>query len=110
MPQPVGTTLWTIYWHPGANPDTADYHFFNHLLDESGQRIGQQDAAVFAPWQWQAGDTVISFFYLPWQEIIPGPLTMRTGVYRYPSLDNVPLMDAAGNPAGDAVEFLLRED
>jgi hypothetical protein len=80
------------------------------LLDESGQRIGQQDAAVFAPWQWQAGDTVISFFYLPWPEIIPGPLTMRTGVYRYPSLDNVPLMDAAGNPAGEAVEFSLRED
>jgi hypothetical protein len=35
---------------------------------------------------------------------------MRTGVYTYPTLDNVPLMDAAGNPAGDAVEFLLRED
>jgi hypothetical protein len=32
---------------------------------------------------------------------------MRTGVYRYPSLENVPLLDVAGNPAGDAVEFSL---
>jgi hypothetical protein len=105
LPQPVGTALWTIYWHPGANPDPADYHFFNHLLNESGERVGQEDAAVFAPWQWQAGDTVISFFYLNTPEETAGPLTMRTGVYRYPSLENVPLLDAAGNPAGEAVEF-----
>ena len=105
LPQPVGTTLWRLYWHPGANPDPADYHFFNHLLDGNGGRLGQEDAAVFAPWQWQAGDTVVSFFNLPWQVEIPGPLTMRTGVYRYPSLENVSLMDAAGNPAGEAVEF-----
>jgi hypothetical protein len=110
MPQPVGTTLWRIYWHPGANPDPADYHFFNHLLDQSGERIGQADAAVFAPWQWREGDTIISFFSLPWQVNIPGPLTMRTGVYRYPSIETVPLMDVAGNPAGDAVEFTFEED
>lgn len=107
VPQPIGTTLWQIYWRPGDNPDPNDYHFFNHLLDENGQRIGQQDAAVFAPLQWRSGDTIMSFFHLPWQVSIPGPLTMRTGVYRFPSLENVSLMDAAGNPAGESVEFSL---
>jgi hypothetical protein len=48
---------------------------------------------------------VISFFYLNTPEETAGPLTMRTGVYHYPSLENVPLLDAAGNPAGEAVEF-----
>jgi hypothetical protein len=110
QPQPIGTTVWTIYWHPGANPDPADYHFFAHLLDGNGERIGQEDTAVFAPWQWQAGDTVVSFFNLPWQVPIPGPLTIRTGVYRYPSLENVPVMDVAGNSAGEAVEFSVGDE
>jgi hypothetical protein len=105
--QADGTALWQIYWRTGDNPDPADYHFFNHLLDGEGQRIGQEDTAVFAPWQWRPGDRVVSFFYLDWPGETAERLTMRTGVYRYPSLDNVPLMDAAGNPAGEAVEFSL---
>jgi hypothetical protein len=28
---------------------------------------------------------------------------MRTGLYRYPSLENVPVLDVALNPATDAV-------
>ena len=107
MAQADETALWQIYWQPGANPDPADYHFFNHLLDGTGQRIGQEDAAVFAPWQWWAGDLVVSFFYLDWPEETADSLLMRTGVYRYPSLENVRLLDVAGNPAGDAVEFSL---
>jgi hypothetical protein len=35
---------------------------------------------------------------------------MRTGVYRYPSIETVPLMDVAGNPAGDTIEFTFEED
>jgi hypothetical protein len=107
LPQADGMAVWQIYWQSGANPDPADYHFFNHLIDEEGQRIGQEDAAVFAPWQWRAGDLVVSFFNLDWAGETAASLTMRTGVYRYPSLENVPLLDVAGNPAGDAVEFSL---
>ena len=50
---------------------------------------------------------VVSFFYLDWPGETAEPYLVRTGVYRYPSLENVPLMDAAGNPAGEAVEFEL---
>lgn len=95
---------WNLYWHPGANPDPADYHFFNHLLDAQGERVAQEDAAVFSPSQWQAGDAVISHFLLSLPPDSEGPLRMRTGVYRYPELENVPLLDVAGNPYADAVE------
>jgi 4-amino-4-deoxy-L-arabinose transferase-like glycosyltransferase len=109
QPKPLdeGKVSWRIYWDSGANPDPLEYHFFNHLIDASGQRVGQEDAAVFSPQQWREGDTVVSFFTLPWPAGAEAPLTMRTGIYRYPSLENVPVMDVAGNPASDAAELPL---
>ncbi len=101
------TATWQIHWRSGDNPDPANYQFFNHLLDSDGARIGQVDAAAFDPAQWRAGDTLISRFGVPWQETASGPLTMRVGMYRYPSLENVPLLDEAGNPYIDAAEFLI---
>lgn len=98
-----GTARWRLYWYPGDNPDPADYHIFNHLLDAEGTRIAQADAAAYAPWQWRGGDTVISRFDLALPAEVTRPLTMRTGFYRYPSLENVPVLDAALNPTVDAV-------
>lgn len=94
---------WALYWHPGDNADPADYHFFNHLLDGEGNRIAQADAAAFAPWQWRAGDTVVSIFHVAVPEAALSPLSMRVGIYRYPSLESVPVLDVALNPASDAV-------
>jgi 4-amino-4-deoxy-L-arabinose transferase-like glycosyltransferase len=101
------TAVWQIHWRTGDNPDPATYHFFNHLQESSGQRLGQADEPAFSPSQWRAGDSLISRFLLPWPEMAVGPLTMRVGMYRYPSLDNVPLLDVAGNPYLDAAEIPL---
>jgi len=101
------TAVWRIHWRTGDNPDPAAYHFFNHLVDEEGLRIGQADAAAFTPAQWRAGDSVISRFALPWPAETPPPLTMRVGMYRYPSLENAPLLDVAANPYADAAEIEL---
>ena len=43
-------------------------------------------------------------------ESIIEPLTMRTGMYQYPSLENVPLLDVAGNPYNDAAEFQIQDE
>lgn len=102
-----GPQSWHLYWHPGDNPDPADYHIFNHLLDAQGDRIAQADAAAFAPWQWRAGDTVVSAFELPLPAAVAQPLTIRVGFYRYPSLENVPVLDMALNPAADWLELPL---
>jgi len=104
------TGLWQVHWLTGDNPDPVQYQFFNHLLDQDDQRIGQVDEAVFAPWQWNAGDTVISRFRLPWPDTADPPLTMRVGMYRFPSLENVPLLDVAGNPYVDAATFSIDND
>ena len=101
------TGIWQVHWRTGDYPDPAQYQFFNHLLDENDVRIGQVDEAAFAPWQWTSGDTIISRFLIPWPETADPPLTMRVGMYRFPSLENVPLIDEAGNPTMDAATFSI---
>jgi hypothetical protein len=103
------TAVWQVHWRTGDNLDPATYQFFNHLIDGQGQRISQLDAPAFDPGQWRAGDEVISRFLMPWPETGTSPLLMRVGMYRYPSLENVPLLDEAGNPYSDAAEFPLPE-
>ncbi|MCA9957777.1 MAG: glycosyltransferase family 39 protein [Anaerolineales bacterium] len=98
------TAVYDLTWRTGDNPDPADYHFFNHLLDDAGQRIAQADAAAFAPWQWHAGDVVVSRFWLSW-DATAVPATLRTGMYNYPALDPIMLLDVAGNPYADAIQI-----
>ncbi|MFZ5919402.1 MAG: ArnT family glycosyltransferase [Chloroflexota bacterium] len=105
-PNGDGTATWRLYWQVGAASE-ADYHFFNHLLDAHGQRVAQADAAAFAARQWQAGDTVISRFTLPWPAEAARPLTMRSGMYTWPDVQNVPVLDVLGKPQTDAVEITL---
>jgi 4-amino-4-deoxy-L-arabinose transferase-like glycosyltransferase len=104
-----GGALWDVLWRPADNPDRADYHLFNHLIDGTGARIAQADAAVFSGAQWRPGDVVISRFLLPLSETPAPPLTIRVGMYHYPSLEAVPVLDEAANPAADAVDFSLKE-
>ena len=101
------SAVWQVHWRSGDNPDPGDYQFFNHLINSQGQRISQVDAAAFDPGQWRAGDELVSRFIMPWPEDSGEQLTMRVGMYRYPSLENLPLMDEAGNPYSDAAEFPL---
>ncbi len=104
------TGIWQIHWRTGDNPDPAQYQFFNHLVDNNRMRVSQVDKPAFAPWQWSAGDTLISRFLIPWPESASTPLGMRVGMYRFPSLENVPLLDEAGNPYVDAVYFPIDND
>ena len=101
------TGIWDVYWQPADNPDPADYHIFNHLLDGNGTRVAQSDAAAFSGAQWRPGDLVVSRFVLLPDGPPDPPLTMRFGMYRFPSLESVPVLDEAANPAADAVELPL---
>ncbi len=99
--------VWDLFWETADTPEAADYHIFNHLLDAAGTRVTQADGAAFAARQWRAGDGVVSRFVLPVPADVAPPLTMRVGMYRFPSLESVPVLDEAANPAGDFVEIPL---
>jgi hypothetical protein len=53
-----------LYWTVRAVPG-ASYHFFNHLVDDEGQRWGQKDGPGYPAGQWQEGDVIISWFDIP---------------------------------------------
>mgnify|MGYP001338155789 FL=1 len=99
--------LWDIYWRPADNPDPSEFHLFNHLIDGTRTRVAQVDGAAFSGYQWRTGDVVISRFLLPSTSEAQPPLTMRVGMYRFPSLENVPVLDEAANPTADAIELPL---
>lgn len=101
------TAVWRLYWQTADNPDPADYHIFNHLLDGNGARVSQMDGAAFSGSQWQPGDVVVSWFEMPWDEGWERPLTMRSGMYVFDTQEPVLLLDVAGNPYTDAVEIPL---
>jgi 4-amino-4-deoxy-L-arabinose transferase-like glycosyltransferase len=114
-PEPIGDDYdcdheceyvgWWLSWRTADEPDPRQFHLFTHLLDGSGQRLAQADAPAFRPDQWRAGDVVVSQFLLPWPAEGERPFTIRTGMYHYPSIDPVLLLDVAGNPYADAVEI-----
>ncbi len=83
--------VWTVIWRPGFVPAAADYHFFNHAQN------GQVDGAGYPSRYWRDGDVYLSFFdFQP-----SGPV--RVGMYEYPAVTNVPVLDEAGLPYSDAV-------
>jgi 4-amino-4-deoxy-L-arabinose transferase-like glycosyltransferase len=96
---------WWLHWRTGDQPDPQAYHIFNHLLDRSGRRLAQVDAPALRPDQWRAGDVVVSQFLLPWPDEGERPFTLRIGMYRYPQIEPVLLLDVAGNPYSDGVEI-----
>lgn len=73
---------------------------FGHLVSASGQRLAQIDAAAYPPSTWRPGDLVVSHFGLP-----PDGPRVLAGMYAYPSLAPVPVLDASGSPAGEFIEF-----
>mgnify|MGYP000932417617 CR=1 FL=1 len=82
---------WALVWRTGYVPAASDYHFFNHGPD------AQADGVGFPSRSWQDGDTVISYFDLA----AGGPV--RVGMYEYPSVRNVPVLDPAGAPFSDGL-------
>ncbi len=103
--KPGGTFRWQLTWRVNSPPPTgADYHWFNHLVDTEGRRAGQMDGVGFPSRSWRVGDTVTTWFDVPIApDATPGAYTMRVGMYTFPDIQNVAVVDAGGNPAAGAV-------
>jgi 4-amino-4-deoxy-L-arabinose transferase-like glycosyltransferase len=106
-PQPGGTLHVVLHAETTQGPRSEDVHWFNHLEDEQGRRWGQFDYIGWPAERWQPGERVLLHFDIPIApEAAPGPYVLRVGQYVYHSpedLENIPVIDAAGNPADYAV-------
>ena len=91
--------LWQVLWL-----SSDDTHFFVELFDSDWSRWGQRDSVGYPVASRQKGDRIISKFEITQQESGSGaPVWARAGLYLYPEIFNLALIDSAGNPVGDAV-------
>ncbi len=95
--------MWQVLW---LSPD--DTHFFVHLLDRETQLWGQKDSAGYPTDYRHRGDRVVSLFDIAGpRNPSTAPYQARVGLYFYPQVVNVPVIDEAGKPIGDAVTMEL---
>ncbi len=75
---------------------------FPNEADQSREAQCETDSSLIlcASVDWRAGDLIVNYFVLPGDGV-----TVRAGMYGYPSLAPAQVLDAAGNPAGEWIEF-----
>jgi hypothetical protein len=99
--RPGGTVQWVLVWRATDTPtEDVYYHWFNHLLDKDGQFVSQRDGPSVLPAYWRSGDTVLNWFEIPIPpDATPGEYMMRVGMYAYPEMRNIPVVDGTDNQA-----------
>jgi hypothetical protein len=105
--EPLAVTL-TLYWEALRTPD-FDYSVFVHLVDETGEMIGQRDHAPGSdrnhpPTAWRPGEVLVDSHLIPLLRSPEGPLQMRMGVYNWSNGERM-MAFIDDEPAGDAVVF-----
>jgi len=106
-PQPGETLRWTTCWEvTGESQRSVSVHWFNHLVDAQGRRWGQRDGVGLPASKWRSGDVVLTWFDISISpDAPPPPYMIRTGMYTYPDIVNVSLVDGHGEPAGQFLEL-----
>jgi hypothetical protein len=90
---------WQVLWLSSENT-----HFYAQALDQAEQPWGQQDSAGYPTESRRKGDRILTKFDITKKEETAGePYWGRTGLYLFPQVVPIPVIDEAGNPVGDAV-------
>lgn len=98
--------IWLAWWLRGLPPADVDYHFTVQLLDESGALRAQNDHVGFPADYWQTGDLVLSRFSIPIPaDIEAGRYQLRAGMYSFPDITNVAVVNHQGTPVDDGVSL-----
>jgi len=92
--------VWLAWWLRAGVPGDVDYHFTVQLIDAEGAPVSQDDHAAFPSDLWQMDDLVLSRFGL---SLAPGTYRLRAGMYTYPDIQSVAVVDPGGRPVDDGV-------
>lgn len=83
------TYTWQVLLDPLSG---SQFQFFNHLLNENGEIIAQEDGPGIPTATWRPGDTLVTHFYLQLSaDLPPGAYTLNTGLYTWPDLQRIRL-------------------
>ncbi len=97
--QPGDKLELTLFWHANG-PAQRPYTVFNHLTDESGGLVAQQDNwpvdGSWPPTCWRSNDLIIDSYSISLPENLqPGPYTLFTGLYDASTNKRLLLTDGA---------------
>jgi hypothetical protein len=90
----------TLVWH-SLQPVTYDATVFVHLLEANGDLLAQVDRqpldGQFSTSYWLPGQVVTDTISLsPANDHYNGPMTLAVGMYTWPSLERLPVLDSSG--------------
>jgi hypothetical protein len=92
-----GQLVVTYEWLVEAETDgRIRYHFFNHLLNQTGELVAQEDTPAINAIYWRTQDRLVTRFFLNLPPTLADePHSLRLGLYSWPDLQRVPLTDGA---------------
>jgi hypothetical protein len=84
----------------------ADYHYFGHFLDSSGEKRGQADGQMLPGRSWCKDDHLVTWSSI---ELPPDTTTLRVGLYTLQGgrFVNDSLLDADENPVSAWIDIPL---
>ncbi len=96
----------TLYWQVLQDGERDDYATFAHLVDDLGFRWGEETFFTYPSSQWRAGDLILYHRRIPIAAgTPPGRYRLQLGIFSA-SLDaRLPLLEAAGQMAGTAIDL-----
>jgi hypothetical protein len=95
--------LWQVLWQ-----SPTDSHFSARLVAADEIPWGQQDTVGYPSDLRRKGDRILSKFDITYQVPRPSEASaLEVGMYTYPDLVTVPVIDGAGNPVAAAVVLAL---
>jgi hypothetical protein len=94
---PAGEALTILLtYRVEAQPD-RDYSFFVHLVDASGQVIGQSDQTLQTT-RYHVGDVIVArFFVAPLTTVPPGEYSLLAGIYSVSGDGQITSLNSAGS-------------
>lgn len=101
--------VWLGWWLHGPPSIDEDYHFtvqLQQVADTGLQVISQDDHVAFPSDYWRGGDMALSYFLVPIPlHLSPGAYTLNAGMYSYPDIVSVPIINSTGKSVGDSVQL-----
>jgi hypothetical protein len=96
-----------LVWQVAEAPVPADYTIFLHLYrtgETEAEPLAQRDSMPceggYPTGRWQAGEVVVDDHWLPLPAELDGPVMVALGLYAWPSLERLPLTEAAATLPG----------
>jgi 4-amino-4-deoxy-L-arabinose transferase-like glycosyltransferase len=101
----------TLTWQ-ALSPVPYDATMFVHLRGEDGDALAQVDRQPlngrFPTSYWLPGQVITDVVHLSVPETYSGALTLNIGLYTWPSLVRLPVVDASGTPQRDDMIVVTR--